>query len=221
MANLSWKQYFDKRAEVHGASVQSSDYYNEESFFLQRNHTLGWLGELHNKEILDAGCGVGAFSEPLVGSNTVYGVDFSERSLAFAAERGLRTSSDDLTALHFEEGKFDLVLCIGVIQLIEQYRAVIAELARVTKPGGTLLIETLHRRSWQRKVLRLFEKTKKFDRMYAMDELKKVLIEHGFEHIEFLKIYHPFSYVSKGSAEWNVHDRLCTSFAIKGSKKHV
>lgn len=221
MANLNWKQYFDKRAEVHGASVQSSDYYNEESFFMQRDHTLQWLGELQGKEILDAGCGVGAFSEPLVKQNTVYGVDFSEKSLAFAAERGLRTSSDDLTSLHFEEGKFDLVLCIGVIQLIEQFRAVIGELARVTKPGGTLLIETLHRGSLQRKVLSLFEKTKKFDQMYAMAELKKVFIDHGFEHIEFLKIYHPFKFVTKGRTEGEMADRLCTSFAIKGSKKHA
>lgn len=221
MANLNWKQYFDKRAEVHGASVQSSDYYNEESFFMQRDHTLRWLGELQGKEILDAGCGVGAFSEPLVKQNTVYGVDFSEKSLAFAAERGLRTSADDLTALQFEEGKFDLVLCIGVIQLIEQYRAVIGELARVTKPGGTLLIETLHRGSLQRKVLRLFEKTKKFDQMYAMAELKKVFIDHGFEHIEFLKIYHPFKFVTKGRTEGEIADRLCTSFAIKGSKSHA
>ncbi|MNR05050.1 hypothetical protein D3C85_1210580 [compost metagenome] len=107
-----------------------------------------------------------------------------------------------------------------MIQLIEQYRAVISELARVTKPGGTLLIETLHRKSWQRKLLRLFEKTKKFDQMYGMDELKKVFIEHGFEQIEFLKIYHPFPYVTKGSSEWKAYDRLCTSFAIKGIKKH-
>src|SRR5690606_17593964 len=105
---------------------------------------------------------------------TVYGVDFSEKSLEFAAARGLKTVVDDLTALKFEDGKFDVVVCIGVIQLIEQYEAVIKELARVTKPGGTLLIETLHRGSIQRKLLKLFEQSKKFDRMYAMDELKNV-----------------------------------------------
>lgn len=219
MSNSSWKQYFDKKAETHGSSVQSSDYFNEESFFMQRNHTLGWLGECGGKTILDAGCGVGAFSEPLVARNTVYGVDFSEKSLAHAAARGLRTSSDDLTQLSFASGTFDIVLCIGVIQLIEQYERVIQELARVTKPGGTLLIETLNRGSLQRKALRLFEKDKKFDRMYLMSELKRLFEQNGFEHIQFLKMYHPFKFVTKGSEEGFFSGKLCTSFAIKGSKR--
>jgi ubiquinone/menaquinone biosynthesis C-methylase UbiE len=219
MANANWKQYFDKKAETHGASVKTSDYFDEESFFLQRDHTLRWLGELKGKQILDAGCGVGAFSEPLVKNNTVYGVDFSEKSLEFAASRGLITFADDLTSLHFEDGKFDVLFCIGVIQLIEQYTAVIKELARVTKPGGTLLIQTLNSGSIQRKLLRLFEKDKKFDRMYAMEELKKVFIQYGFEDIQFLKIYHPFKFVTASSGSGGLSSMFCTSFAIKGSKK--
>lgn len=220
MGNSNWKQYFDKKAETHGASVKSSDYFNEESFFMQRDNTLRWLGELEGKEILDAGCGVGAFSEPLVTQNTVYGVDFSEKSLEFAANRGLITMSEDLTALPFDKDKFDLVLCIGVIQLIEQYVSVIKELARVTKPGGTLLIQTLNRGSIQRKLLKLFERSNKFDRMYAMDELKKVFTEHGFEHIEFMKIYHPFKFVTKSTGQGALSGTFATSFTIKGSKKH-
>ncbi|WP_284643556.1 class I SAM-dependent methyltransferase [Paenibacillus silviterrae] len=215
----SWKQYFDNKAETHGASVKSSDYFDDESFFMQRDNTLRWLGELKDAEVLDAGCGVGAFSEPLVKHNTVYGVDFSVKSLEFAAKRGLVTMSEDLTALPFEQGKFDVVMCIGVIQLIEEYRKVLDELSRVTKPGGTLLIQTLHKGSVQRKLLRLFEKTKKFDRMYAMNELKQVFEQNGFENIEFLKMYHPFKFTTKGSSTGSLSDLFCTSFAIKGRKR--
>lgn len=219
MSNSSWKNYFDQKAEVHGASVKSSDYFDDASFFMQRDNILHWLGELQGKEILDAGCGVGAFSEPLACDNTVYGVDFSEKSLEFAAARGLRAIPGDLTALPFEDGKFDVVLCIGVIQLIEQYLPVITELARVTRPGGILLIQTLHSRSLQRKLLSLFEKSKKFDKMYAMDELKQVFTQYGFTHIEFLKMYHPFRFVAEGGSEGVLSDVFCTSFAIKGRKK--
>lgn len=220
MSNLNWKQYFDNKAETHGASVKSSDYFNEESFFMQRDHTLAWLGELKGKTVLDAGCGVGAFSEPLVANNTVHGVDFSEKSLQHAASRGLLTSSDDLTALTFESNKFDVVLCIGVIQLIEQYKTVIRELARVTKPGGTLLIETLNKGSIQRKMLRLFEKSKKFDQMYTMNELKSVFEECGLENVQFMQIYHPFKFTTKGSGDGLLSNMFSTSFAIKGTKKH-
>ena len=218
MSQSNWKHYFDQKAETHGASVKSSDYYDDASFFMQRDNTLRWLGHAEGKDILDAGCGVGAFSEPLAKNNTVYGVDFSEKSLEFAAARGLRTMTGDLTALKFEAGKFDIVLCIGVIQLIEQSMSVIEELARVTKPGGTLLIQTLHKGSLQRKVLRFFEQGKKFDKMYAMDELKQAFEQCGFEHIEFLRMYHPFQFVTEGSSE-GLLDMFCTSFAIKGRKK--
>lgn len=217
MSNSNWKYYFDKKAEVHGASVKSSDYFDDASFFMQRDNTLRWLGEISGKQILDAGCGVGAFSEPLAKQNTVYGVDFSEKSLAFAAGRGLHTVTGDLTALPFEGGTFDVVLCIGVIQLIEQYMPVLAELARVTKPGGTLLVQTLHKGSLQRKILGLFEQSKKFDKMYTLGELASAFSQYGFEQIEFLKMYHPFPFVTAGKGE-GLTDSFCTSFAIKGSK---
>lgn len=218
MSNANWQQYFDQKAERHGASIKSSDYFDDQSFFMQRDNTLRWLGELAGKRILDAGCGVGAFSEPLARQNEVYGVDFSEKSLQFAAARGLKTMSGDLQALQFPGDTFDVVLCIGVIQLIADYRPVLKELARVVKPGGTLLIQTLHEGSLQRKALRLFEQKKKFDTMYGMDELQAVYEQLGFRQIEFLKMYHPFSFVATGHAGFQ--DIFCTTFAIKG-RKHV
>ena len=217
MSNSNWKQYFDQKAQTHGASVKSSDYFDDASFFMQRDNVLNWLGELSDKEILDAGCGVGAFSEPLTKSNIVYGVDFSEKSLEFAAARGLRTVPGDLTSLPFETGKFDVVLCIGVIQLIENHMPVLQELARVTKPGGTLLIQTLHCGSVQRKILRLLEQSKKFDKMYDMDELKGAFASFGFSNIEYLKMYHPFSFTASDSGR-SITDIFCTTFAIKGRK---
>lgn len=216
--STNWKQYFDNKAETHGSSVKSSDYFDDASFFVQRDNILNWLGEVSEKEILDAGCGVGAFSEPLTRCNTVYGVDFSEKSLEYAATRGLRTATGDLTALDFASGRFDIVLCIGVIQLIEEYLPVIQELARVTKPGGTLLVQTLHKNSIQRKLLGLVEQDKKFDKMYAMDELQTAFTQAGFEQIQFLKQYHPLRIVSEGSAG-SLSDWFCTSFAIKGRKR--
>jgi len=219
VGNSDWKDYFDQKAAKHGASVKSSDYFDDASFFMQRDNTLRWLGELEEKTILDAGCGVGAFSEPLTKHNTVYGVDFSAKSLEFAAARGLRTKMDDLTALSFAAATFDVVLCIGVIQLIEDHMSVLKELARVTKPGGTMLIQTLHKGSIQRKLLGLFERSKKFDKMYGMDELQTAFCQCGFEKFEFLKMYHPFTFVTTGSGEKGIGNLFCTSFAIKGRKK--
>ena len=219
MSESKWKHYFDQKVATHGASVMSSDYYDETSFFAQRDKILQWVGEMSGKEILDAGCGVGAFSEPWAKNNTVYGVDFSEKSLEFAAARGLKTATGDLKALPFENGKFDGVVCIGVIQLMEDYEPVITELARVTKPGGFLLVQTLHKGSLQRKLLGLLERNPNFDKMYAMDELEQRYARLGFESTSFQKQYHPFKTVTRSSTAGSLTDLFCTSFAIKGHKK--
>lgn len=220
MSESGWKQYFDQKAATHGASVKSSDYFDDSSFFAQRDHIHRWLGELKGKQILDAGCGVGAFSEPWVKDNTVYGVDFSEKSLEFAAGRGLKTLNGDLGALPFADGTFDVVVCIGVIQLIPQVEPIIAELARVTKPGGVLLVQTLHSGSVQRKLLGLFERTKKFDRMYSMTELAQLFTRLGFPTADFLKQYHPLRVVTQGAGRHSLTDLFCTSFAIRGRKRN-
>lgn len=218
MAESNWKEYFNQKANTHSGSVMTSDYFNEKSFYIQRENTLKWLGQMKNKVILDAGCGVGAFSETLAKENQVHGVDFSEKSLEYARQRGLDTHCGDLGALPYEDGKFDLVLCIGVIQLIKEYERVLKELARVTKPGGTLLIETLNRNSMQRKAYNAVNKAKKFDLMFSRQELKAVFEGLGFRNIEFMNLYHPLDTVTYKKNEGLIDKIFSTSFAIKGEK---
>lgn len=219
MAQSGWKEYFDNKASTHGGSVMTSDYFNEKSFYTQRENTLNWLGNIEGKKILDAGCGVGAFSETLVGKNEVYGVDFSEKSLAFAAKRGLNPYCGDLGHLPFENGNFDLCLCIGVIQLIPEYKKVLAELTRVVKPGGTLLIETLNGDSLLRKIYGMINKDKKFDLMFAKRHMKAIFEELGYRDIEFLTLYQPFTFSTKEKEPGVFDKHFGTSFAIKGVKK--
>lgn len=218
MKDTNWKEYFNGKADTYKGSVKTSDYFNEKSFYIQRENTLKWLGELKGLTVLDAGCGVGAFSETLVKDNKVYGVDFSEKSLEFAKQRGLEGYCADLMNLPFEDGKFDLVLCIGVIQLIKEYAKVLKELSRVVKPGGTMLIETLNKHSLQRKALSLVDKTKKFDMMFDSGEIKGIYSELGFRDIEFMNIYHPFEFVKYSSGQGVFNKCMSTSFAVKGIK---
>ena len=71
------------------------------------------------------------------------GVDIAERILETArarVEADLRQAN--LEALPFEDGEFDLVLCSQVIEHVLDAPAAVAELARVLRPGGTLVIST-------------------------------------------------------------------------------
>ena len=94
---------------------------------------------------LDAGCGDGRYVAALAGELPPRraGVDLSERILETARARvdaDFRQAT--LEALPFADGEFDLVLCSQVIEHVPDAGAAAAELARVLRPGGTLVVST-------------------------------------------------------------------------------
>ena len=48
-------------------------------------------------------------------------------------------------ALPFAAGRFDVVVCVDVLEHVDRPEAVIAEIARVLAPGGTLCFDTINR----------------------------------------------------------------------------
>lgn len=97
--------------------------------------------------VLDAGCGVGYGSHFLGGvAREVMGVDLSEEAIAYARERyGTETVEFrvmDLAALDLPDGGFDAVCAFEVIEHVPDAEAVLAELARVLRDGGTLVVST-------------------------------------------------------------------------------
>jgi ubiquinone/menaquinone biosynthesis C-methylase UbiE len=100
---------------------------------------------------LDAGCGDGRYLAALAGElpATRAGVDLSERILETARTRvDADFRQGDLAALPFGERTFDLVLCSQVIEHVLDADGAIAELVRVLRPGGTLVISTDNARNY-------------------------------------------------------------------------
>jgi len=97
-----------------------------------------------DERALDVGCGTGALAyalAPLVGE--VVGVDSSEEYLAAAREDAPDNCTfvlGDAEALPFPYGDFDLVGCLRVLHHVARPELVVSEIARVTRPGGRLLI---------------------------------------------------------------------------------
>lgn len=91
--------------------------------------------------LLDAGCGSGRTLDELARFGRVCGVDLSAEAVETARRRGY----DDVQvarveALPFADATFDVVTCLDVIEHTPDDRATLAELRRVTRPGGLLLV---------------------------------------------------------------------------------
>jgi ubiquinone/menaquinone biosynthesis C-methylase UbiE len=99
--------------------------------------------------VLDVGCGDGASLWLLMRlgfeANNLHGVDLLESRIASARTRhpSIHFDCADATHLPFEDGSFDVVMeSTMFIHATDEAlaRKIAAEMTRVTKPGGTLLI---------------------------------------------------------------------------------
>ncbi|MEZ5139002.1 MAG: class I SAM-dependent methyltransferase [Acidimicrobiales bacterium] len=92
--------------------------------------------------VLDLGCGTGGNGAALAPRAAVIGLDRSPRALAHLAEhhRAMPALQGDGAALPFADRSFDAVLAITVLYTVPDDGAVIDEIARVLRPGGTLVV---------------------------------------------------------------------------------
>jgi arsenite methyltransferase len=99
--------------------------------------------------VLDAGCGPGFYAaeilEQVGPEGSVVGVDRSEPMLALAAKRceghaNVAFERGDVTALPVADADFDRALSVQVLEYVADIPAALAELRRVLRPGGRLLL---------------------------------------------------------------------------------
>jgi SAM-dependent methyltransferase len=105
--------------------------------------------------VLDVGCGPGRFTLELarLGARVV-AADISPRQLELHREKmreaGLEDAVEDrvvadVCALPFDRGAFDVTVCYGgpLSYALDRADAAVAELARVTRPGGHFLVSAM------------------------------------------------------------------------------
>lgn len=102
-------------------------------------------------DVLDIASGDGVLAELLAPqARSIVCIDASERVVLAAQTRlkaltNVRVELGDMHALELGERRFDLVLLMHALTYTERPAAVIAEAARVLRPGGRLLAATLGR----------------------------------------------------------------------------
>jgi ubiquinone/menaquinone biosynthesis C-methylase UbiE len=96
-------------------------------------------------KVLDVGCGAGqVVGELMRRGYEAWGVDISEAMVDYA--RGHyhpdRFRVADIEHLPFPDAMFDAVMCLGVLEYLNQDEAALREMWRVLKPGGHAVITT-------------------------------------------------------------------------------
>jgi SAM-dependent methyltransferase len=105
------------------------------------------IDALPSGRALDAACGTGRHARHLVDrGHEVLGVDLSAEMLRRAAVNvpEARFAEGDLRDLPGPDGDFDLAVCALALAHLPDVGAGIAELARVLRPGGRLVVSVLH-----------------------------------------------------------------------------
>jgi 2-polyprenyl-3-methyl-5-hydroxy-6-metoxy-1,4-benzoquinol methylase len=93
--------------------------------------------------MLDVGCGNGRYLSTMRTLGwQVQGVEFSPEGVRVCRMSGLSVHHGDLASARFTANSFDLITVRHVIEHIPEPHAFVAELARVLKPGGRVVIET-------------------------------------------------------------------------------
>ena len=124
-----------------------------------KGRILEWLRPRNNNVIVDIGCGVGYFLFEMIKKYpstkmTLIGLDVIENRVRFLMQRKKEEGVKNIFGivgdgmeLPFRNNRIDLVTCSEVLEHIFTPQKAIAEMARILKPGGNLLISTPSKRA--------------------------------------------------------------------------
>jgi SAM-dependent methyltransferase len=94
--------------------------------------------------VLEVGCGWGELAEWIARETgaDVVAVDLSPRMVELARERGVDARLADVEELPFADETFDVVVAAWMLYHVPDLERGLAEIARVLRPGGTLVAAT-------------------------------------------------------------------------------
>jgi SAM-dependent methyltransferase len=127
-------------------AAQLEVFYRSRDVIRRRALVADALAAQPGDDVLDVGCGPGFYLEDLlevVGDGSVTGVDASAAMLAVAKRKvgdRARLLEGTATKLPVEAQSFDRVFSVQVLEYVEDVSAALAELRRVLRPGGHLVL---------------------------------------------------------------------------------
>lgn len=134
-----WRRYWDQHSKT----------YDRKMLFLDRvlfRDTRTWICQQASGDVLEVAIGTGLNLEHYPPGVRLTGIEFSPDMLAIARRRadGLARRAElrlgDAEALEIPSAAFDTVVCTFSLCAIPDHRKALAEMTRVLRPGGLLLL---------------------------------------------------------------------------------
>ena len=132
-----WNTFAQSQLDSANGTTRSRDMFVEKTGFP--------LDTLAGTRVLDAGCGMGRFSEVCIQAGAdLHAVDLSSAVEAAARNLGHHRNASfyqaDIMNLPFDDATFDVVYSIGVLHHTTDTRKAFLSLTRLLKPGGRIAI---------------------------------------------------------------------------------
>ena len=141
--------------------------------------------------ILDVGCGGGKNIARMLKrcpQGQVYGIDYSEESVAMSQKKNKRQlgsrcfiEQGNVMELPYEDGKFDLVTAFETVYFWPDLNKSFSEVYRVLKPGGMFMFSYAHDSS---ATMRYWAEQIEAMNILPIDEITKILTDAGFENLQ-------------------------------------
>jgi len=183
---VAWRCSVDRLLELTYRAEQSHFWFRGFRQYMRPALARATAGHAAPR-ILDCGCGTGSNLEMLRPYGRAVGFDLTGIGPQFAKSHGHAVAQASIGDIPFLGGTFDLVTSFDVFQCLPDAveRSAIAEMSRVLKPGGWLLLHVAALEVLHGKHSVLSEEV----RRYTPGRLRSI-VEHGGFHIERLTFDH-------------------------------
>ncbi len=181
---MAWKRFFSKPAPtplreiVQHFNEAAADEENFPSTIDPRIYhvqlLLEYFGGLAGKRVLDVGSGKGRFARVLKDRHPgarIVAFDLAEAMLR-SVPPGIHACSGSMTALPFPDASFDCAYATESLEHAVDIDTAVAEMCRVVKPAGRVVIIDKNKQQWGRL------KTPQWEKWFDRKQLERLLAKH-------------------------------------------
>jgi len=198
------------------------NYYKKESGqavdSIEKDTFTYFLEKLPRGNLLELGCGTGHWTAYFSGEGfKVTAIDTSESMLQIAREKNISNAifqNADAADLPYNDHSFPLIATITMLEFVSNINAVLDEIDRVLKPGGTLLVGCLNELSEMGKN-KINSKIFRNAHFFTPEEIEQLLSRFGHPEINYGVYFSPTFDLLDGTNKQNTVQPAFMAVSVK------